>query len=119
MLLVEDDAALRNVLAVCLRIAGFKVETAADERSALARFRDRTPAMVVSDLMLPDGEGMNALQEMRSTAPETPIVVMSGGGWFPATHLLGVARSLGAAAALSKPFRPAELVDVLRELQPA
>jgi DNA-binding response OmpR family regulator len=119
VLLVEDDDALRGTLAVCLRIAGFRVDTAADETAALRRFAEHKPAAVICDLILPDGAGMNAVQKMRAAAPEAPIVVISGGGMFPASHLLGVARSLGATAALSKPFRPAALVDVMRDLMQA
>ena len=114
VLLVEDDKALRGALAVFLRIAGFEVDTAADESSALMRFGQRTPSVVISDLILPDGEGINTVRKMRAAAPEVPIVVISGGGMFPASHLLGLARSLGANAALSKPFKPSALVDVLR-----
>jgi DNA-binding response OmpR family regulator len=113
---VEDDKALRGTLAVFLRIAGFDVDTAADESSALKRFGQRTPSAVISDLILPDGEGINTVRRMRAAAPGVPIVVISGGGMFPASHLLGLARSLGANAALSKPFKPAALVDVLRRL---
>jgi DNA-binding response OmpR family regulator len=116
VLLVEDDSALRGTLAVCLRIAGFQVATAPDEDSALRQFEQRRPMAVISDLILPDGEGMNIVRRMRAAAPDAPIVVISGGGMFPATHLLGVAKSLGANAALSKPFKPAALVDVLRGL---
>jgi DNA-binding response OmpR family regulator len=116
ILLVEDDTALCGTLAVCLRIAGFQVETACDECSALARFEQRRPSAVISDLILPEGEGMTTVQRMRAAAPDVPIVVISGGGMFSASHLLGVAESLGANAALSKPFKPAALVDVLRGL---
>lgn len=104
------------MLAVCLRIAGYRVETAADERGAMEHFARGKPAAVVTDLILPQGEGMNAVRAMRSAAPEVPIVVMSGGGMFPANHLLGIASSLGAAAAISKPFKPNALVDVVRNL---
>jgi DNA-binding response OmpR family regulator len=113
---VEDDSALRGTLAVCLRIAGFHVATAPDEDSALRQFEQNRPSAVISDLVLPDGDGMNIVRRMRAAAPEAPIVVISGGGMFPASHLLGVAKSLGANAALSKPFKPAALVDVLRDL---
>ena len=116
VLLVEDDDGLRGVLAVCLRIAGYRVETASDERGALEQFSRGTPAAVVTDLILPQGEGMNAVKAMRNAAPEVPIVVMSGGGMFSANHLLGIASSLGAVAAISKPFKPAALVDVVRNL---
>jgi DNA-binding NtrC family response regulator len=113
ILLVEDDDGLRRSLSVCLRIAGYQVETAADERSALARFANRRPAAVISDLILPEGEGLHTLSAMRQAAPDMPIVIMSGGGMLAASHLLGMASSLGASATLAKPFRPAALVNVL------
>jgi two-component system OmpR family response regulator len=116
VLLVEDDASLRGALAVCLRIAGFQVDVAGDENAALKRFEERRPSVVISDLILPDGEGLNTVQRMRAAATDVPIVVISGGGLLPASHLLGVATSLGANAALSKPFKPAALVEVLRGL---
>jgi DNA-binding response OmpR family regulator len=116
VLLVEDDDGLRGMLAVFLRIAGYRVETASDERGALERFARDRPAAVVTDLILPQGEGMNAVRAMRNAAPEVPIVVMSGGGMFSASHLLGIASSLGAVAAISKPFKPAALVDVVKGL---
>ena len=116
VLLVEDDAGLRGALAVCLRIAGYKVETACDERSAWVKFEQQRPSAIVSDLVLPDGEGISALASMRAAAPEVPIIAISGGGMFSANDLLGVARSMGANAALSKPFKPAALVSVVQQL---
>lgn len=116
VLLVEDDAGLRGALAVCLRIAGYKVDTAGDERSALAKFEQQRPSAIVTDLVLPDGEGISALAAMRSAAPEVPIIAISGGGMFSAAELLGVATSIGANAALRKPFKPAALVSVVQEL---
>jgi DNA-binding response OmpR family regulator len=47
-----------------------------------------------------------------------PIIVMSGGGWFAANDLLGLASSLGANAAISKPFEPAALIAMVRDLLP-
>ena len=73
---------------------------------------------MVSDLILPQGEGLNTLQAMRKSAPDVPIIVMSGGGWFAANDLLGLASSLGADAAISKPFEPAALIDMVRTLLP-
>lgn len=70
----------------------------------------------MSDLVLPDGEGMSTLAAMRSAAPEVPIIAISGGGMFSANGLLGVATSMGANAALTKPFKPAALVSMVQQL---
>jgi len=118
VLLVEDDDGLRGALAACLRVAGFPVMAAADERSALRCFAERECAAVVSDLILPQGEGFKTVQAMRKSQPDVPIIVMSGGGWFAANDLLGLASSLGANAAISKPFNPAALIQMVRELTP-
>lgn len=116
VLLVEDDDALRKILAHALHLAGFRVRPAADERAALAEFEARAPAAVVTDLVLPGGDGMRAVHRMRQARPGLPIVVISGGGFFASDQLLEVARAFGADAALSKPFRPAELVACLSSL---
>lgn len=116
ILLVEDDDALRQILAHALRRSGFWVRTAADERSALEAFRAQPPAAVVTDLILPEGEGMNAIRAMHEAAPDVPIVVMSGGGFFASERLCEFAKTFGASAALSKPFRAADLIDCLSGL---
>lgn len=118
VLLVEDDDGLRGALAACLRVAGFPVCAAEDERAAMKCFAEQEPAAVISDLILPQGEGLNTVQAMRNAAPDLPIIVMSGGGMFAANDLLGLASSLGANAAISKPFEPAALIDVIRTLVP-
>ena len=118
VLIVEDDDGLRGALAACLRVAGFPVTAAADERAAMKCFAEQEPAAVVSDLILPQGEGLNTVRAMRDSAPDVPIIVMSGGGWFAANDLLGLASSLGANAAISKPFEPAALIAMVRTLLP-
>lgn len=118
VLIVEDDDGLRGALAACLRVAGFPVRTAADERAAMRCFAEQECAAVVSDLILPQGEGFSTVQAMRRSSPDVPIIVMSGGGWFAANDLFGLANSLGANAAISKPFEPAALIEMVRTLTP-
>lgn len=116
VLLIEDDQALRETLARGLSYAGFLVRTAEDESSALEAFERQKPAAVVTDLILPSGEGMNIIRAMRAACPDLPIVLMSGGGFFSSERLLSLAKSFGADAALSKPFRMFDLVGCLSQL---
>jgi len=116
VLLVEDDDALRHLLAMALGRAGFRVRTACDEKTALEAFREQPPAAVVTDLILPAGEGMSAIRAMREAVPDAPIIVISGGGFFSSSQLCSVAKSFGANAALTKPFRAEALVACLSEL---
>ena len=116
VLLVEDDPGLLAVLAYAFRAAGFFVRTARDEQEALREFEVCAPAAVVTDLILPDGEGMGTIQAMKAAAPNAPLVVMSGGGFFSAGHLMTMACAMGADATLSKPFHPREAVALVSRL---
>lgn len=116
VLVVEDDEGMLALLAAAFRRAGFYVRTAADGESALRALRDRPPAAVVTDLILPDADGMETVRAMRTENPKAPLVVISGGGLFDATDLLGVARALGANGALAKPFAMGEVVAMVSNL---
>ncbi len=76
MLLVEDDASIREVTALGLEQAGFRVAAAGDGRDGLARFRDGGFDLVVLDVMLPEVDGLAVLREIRS-ASRIPVVMLS------------------------------------------
>lgn len=116
ILLVEDDPGMLQLLTHAFRRAGFLVRTAVDEESALEQFFETHPAAVISDLILPAGEGMRTIQTMSAARPDAPIVVMSGGGFFDSSDLLGIAKAIGASAALPKPFKINEAIKVVSEL---
>jgi DNA-binding NtrC family response regulator len=106
ILLVEDKDSLRTMLRLALEAQGHVVIEARDEHEALERLRDTTPAIVVSDLRLPVGDGLGVLKGAKDIDPELPVIVMTAyGGIQDAVH----AMKLGAIDFLAKPVDPDHL----------
>ena len=113
ILLVEDDAAFRGSLALLARGVGYEVDEAADLEAARARLGEQPPHLVVLDLELPDGNGLDLKLES-AIAPDTPFIVVSGNG-DEAARTQALRR--GAAEYLIKPLDPARFEAVLRAAQ--
>lgn len=115
VLLVEDSAGLRGVMRLGLQAAGFDVEEAPDGRQALERQR-RSPAdVVVTDLFMPEMDGLEIIEALRREFPATGVVAISGVASKTGTDFLEVAAEIGARRVLRKPFGIPELVDAVRD----
>jgi CheY-like chemotaxis protein len=112
ILLVDDDESFRPMVEAMLRRLGHQVVMAANGNEALAIFRTEAFDLVITDLIMPEREGLDTIRELRRDG-DVKIIAMSGGGrWSPATFL-NIARRTGAAAVLSKPFSHQELMAAL------
>lgn len=116
ILVIEDDPIMREALADWLQAAGYAVRTAADGRAGLAAANLAPPALVVTDIHMPGINGATVLSELKQHHPE--IVVIAISGLFNSGHGLDAeaALALGAARALAKPFKRAELLRAMAEL---
>jgi DNA-binding response OmpR family regulator len=116
VLLVEDDSELRKALRLNLEEFGHKVVEAGDGREAMLLFRSVGADIVVTDLVMPEKEGLETISEFRRHRPELPIVAMSGGGRIAPGLNLSMALRLGARRVLLKPFPISELDQAVTEL---
>ena len=114
VLVVEDNADLRDYLRLALESQGHEVRTADNGRIALQYLQRDGIDVVLTDLYMPEMDGIETTVELRRHFPTLPVIVMSG---KPATHT-PVMEELGAARVLKKPFALEELLDALQELQP-
>jgi len=116
ILVIEDDPIMREALADWLRGAGYGVRTAADGSAGLAAVKLAPPALVVTDIHMPGMNGATLISELKRHYPQVLIVAISG--LFNSGHGLDAqaAIALGAARALAKPFRRADLLRALAEL---
>jgi DNA-binding response OmpR family regulator len=118
VLVVDDNADLRSMLRLCLEADGFEVEVAANGQLALDLLGQRPADVLVTDLFMPDQDGIETILEVRKRYPQVRIVAMSGWTSTEGSDYLRVAREIGALETLRKPFDPRQLSRLLRGLPP-
>ena len=112
ILVIDDEPGLRLLGCAILGRAGHQVFTAGSGSEGLLRFQECKPDIVVTDLCMPDMDGIEMIQELTRLSPLPRIVAMSGGG-RDRTDVLEQAKDAGASAVLQKPFRRAVLLTAL------
>ncbi len=113
ILVVDDDAQVRSFLATLLETEGYNVLQASNGKQAQALCRETTFDLVITDLVMPEQEGLETIHVIRRNWPRIPLVAISGafGGAY-----LELARKLGASALLRKPFEPDTILSEVRRL---
>ena len=110
ILVIEDNAIVRNTVMRILESAGYKVVTANDGLQGFDMFRKEQPDLVISDIIMPEQEGIATIRQILAERPGTKIIAISGGGRIGNTDFLSIARKMGAVDALPKPFDPDDLL---------
>ncbi len=109
ILLVDDDDLSRGAVHKMLERSGYGVHSTGSGEGALAYYRREPTDLVITDLIMPDIDGLEIIQELRRINPPVRILAISGGGRVDAEEYLSVARKFGAVEVLSKPFTGKEL----------
>jgi CheY-like chemotaxis protein len=121
ILVIEDDADMRLWMEHTLISAGHRVTVAADGQEGVKIVRARSADLVITDLFMPNQEGLETIRQLQQEFPELAIIAISGEA-SPMSEELGVptmltaARQLGAAAVLQKPFMSQELLSVVKSV---
>lgn len=116
ILVVDDNAEFRRGLGKALRLHGYDVTEAGDGREAMALLRKNPPDLVITDINMPEMDGIEVLNELRATKTAVPVIAISGGGRVPKSLLLGNASVLGAVETIEKPFELATLLRTVERL---
>lgn len=116
ILLIDDEEMMRNLLREALESKGFEVREASNGREALALNRMDPSALVITDILMPEKEGLETIMDLRREFPLMKIIAISGGGYAGQLNFLEAAGKLGAQATLQKPFRLSQLYEAVETL---
>ena len=116
VLIVEDDKELREMLKMSLLRSGFTVLEAKNGKDAITHFKPALTDLVVTDLIMPEEDGLKVVIKLRELKPSIKIIAISGGGKVGPGSYLNLAKALGADAINSKPFSINDLTEKIEQL---
>ncbi|MFG1691147.1 response regulator [Gemmatimonadota bacterium] len=123
ILIIDDEGSVREILRRLLERVGHTVYEAADGKTALRMYAGNPTDLVITDIFMPEMDGIEFLIRVREAFPEARIIALSGGGFMPLSgggfigkeEVLQDAAQLGAVGILEKPFSVEECLDVVRK----
>lgn len=118
IVVIDDNAAICDILSKVLARHGHAVETASDGALGEQLIRDFRPDLVVTDIIMPNREGLETIRRLKQDRPDLRIIAMSGGGRTRKLDLLRLAERLGADRVLEKPLDRAAFLAAVSELLP-
>lgn len=116
ILIIEDDETVRVVIRRILESKGYDVVEAEDGRQGLEMYRKENVDLVLTDIVMPNKEGLETIRELRQVTPDVKIIAMSGGGRNSPYDYLNLAKKFGADRLFEKPFEWDELTQAISEL---
>jgi CheY-like chemotaxis protein len=114
ILIIEDSGEERRALADLLIGSGHRVCCAPNGKVALQLLRERHVELVITDMLMPEMEGVETIMTLRREYPHLKIIAVSGGGVFVRENCLQLARTLGAKRVLTKPFTFGEILEAIQ-----
>jgi len=115
ILIVDDEDMVRLTLRKFLETAGHEVFEAENGEKGLKAFQDQPADLVITDIIMPEKEGIETIVDLKKEVPDLPIIAISGGGRIGNMDFLEIAGKLGARHVLSKPFDRQELLRLVDE----
>lgn len=119
ILIIDDDAQIRDLWADVLEQEGFDVRVAPSGVEGVEIAASEKVDVVVTDILMPDKDGIETLLEIKSARPQAKVLVVSGGGTMLTASYTGIAEKLGADASLQKPVEIRRFCSVVAQLASA
>ena len=111
VLVIEDDPVARAIVVRTLEAQGHTTVCARDGKRGIASFHSEQPDLVITDIIMPEQEGIETIRMIRNARPDAKIIAMSGGGRVGNTEFLAIALLAGICDVIAKPFEPGDLAD--------
>jgi DNA-binding response OmpR family regulator len=116
ILIIEDDVEIRNMLKIMIQRAGYFVQTAENGLEGVNAFKRSPSDIVITDIVMPEKEGLETILELREDYPNVKIIAISGGGRHDAKNYLRSAKDFGADYIFNKPFGQKEIIAAIQDL---
>ena len=116
ILIIDDEPHILLMLKKMLERAGYEIDIASNGLEGLNLYRKSPADLVITDIIMPEKEGLETIREMRRFNSELKIVAMSGGGKISADNYLHTATIFGASRVLEKPFTQQQMLEAVHGL---
>ena len=116
ILIIDDEPLIGSMLKKVFEREGFNVIVASNGKEGMKLYKEKPPDLVITDLIMPEKEGIEIIMELRKEDPNLPIIAMSGGGLNAPDSYLNIANILGANAIFSKPIKIEELLNIVKTM---
>jgi DNA-binding NtrC family response regulator len=115
ILIIDDEPQIRSMLRLMLERVGYEVMEAADGMEGIRQYRDNPADVIMTDLIMPNKDGIGMIIELKKEFPQIKIIAMSGGGVNRPEGYLDGAKKLGASRTLTKPIDRDEMMSAVKE----
>jgi len=116
ILIMDDEAQVRKMLKKVLEKNGYDVIEAVNGNQGIKLYEQLLPDLIITDLIMPEKEGLESIRELKKINPDVKIIAMSGGGIADPKVYLNLATKLGAVHTFAKPVENEILVSTIKEL---
>lgn len=113
ILVIDDEPLVLSTVVTMLSREGFSVEEASDGEAAIAMIHRNPPDVVITDIFMPNRDGIEIIRELKRSCPRTKIIAMTGGGQTRMMEIVSAAEFLGADHVLHKPFERESLLAAM------
>jgi CheY-like chemotaxis protein len=116
ILIIDDDLNMRETIREILSVENYEIVITADGKEGISLHRLRAFDLIITDIIMPDMDGIEIIIELKKNHKDTKIIAISGGGYYYADDYLETARALGANTVIEKPFENEELTNTVNNL---
>ena len=116
VLIIDDEAPIRSMLKLMLERDGYEVAEAPDGMEAIRIYRQNPADLIITDLIMPNQDGIGMIIALKKEFPDVKIIAMSGGGLNKPDGYLKGAKKLGAACTLTKPIDRDEMLEAIKNV---